>query len=308
MLMSDTAKSESEHLELRATVLRAEPWSFWSPPGTEGQVTRRLFTRRFDAPRSNHIGPASYEDRVRAALTSIDAGEVEKVVVAREEILPAADVAATLEELRWRYPSCWVFAVNDGVDTFLGATPELLARVRHQTLETCALAGTSAPGDEAGLRTEKNLREHRHVIDAICDNLAPLVTRIDVAEHPRTMRLANVQHLRTPITAELRPGVDAEEVVDALHPTPAVCGTPRTAARELIAELEPFDRGLYTGVVGYSNEHEAEFVVAIRSALCTPAATHVYAGAGIVAGSIPADEDAETLAKLRAVSDALRTR
>lgn len=305
MLLGDNTNSETD--ELRAAAEQTEPWAYWSPPGSSGRVIGKLFTRRFDAPRERLVGPARYLERVEKALQAIDTGRVDKVVVAREEILPIADVAATLHELRWRYPSCWVFATSTGSATFLGATPELLARVQGRHLETCALAGTAAPGDEVGLRSEKNLREHQIVIDAICDNLAPLVTQIRVEAHAQTMRLANVQHLRTPITATLRAGVDAEEVVDVLHPTPAVCGTPRGHARELIANLEPFDRGLYTGVVGLVTEREAEFVVAIRSALCTSESTRVYAGAGIVAGSVPQDEDDETMAKLRAVTDALRT-
>ena len=254
------------------------------------------------------IATSTYRDRVRGALRAIDAGLVEKVVVARVEHYPPADPVATLLSLEQRFPSCWVFATSDGVETFLGATPELLVSVRGRELTTCALAGTSAVGDDRLLTDDKELREHQHVVDAVRASLAPWCDEIEIAPTPRLMVLPNVQHLHTPVRATLRDGVDPEDVVRALHPTPAVCGTPREAALKLIDELEPFERGLYAGVVGLLDGDDADWVVAIRSARLCADATYVYAGAGIVAGSQPDTEDRETLAKMTAVTESLRMR
>lgn len=293
---------------IRGAARSGRPWSYWRPPGEPGRLVSRLVTLPFSRGRRSAVPESSYRDRVRAGLRAIEAGYVEKVVLAREEVLPAADPAETLITLERNFPNCWVFAASNGRSTFLGATPELLARVRGRTLETCALAGTSLPGDESLLHREKDRREHLLVVDAIVEALRPLCEELDVASTPELMVLPNVQHLRTPIRGTLRVGFDATDVVEALHPTPAVCGTPREAALRLITELEPFDRGLYAGVVGFADGEDAEMVVALRSARLDSEATYAYAGAGIVAGSDPDAEDRETMSKLQAITDALRFR
>ncbi len=293
--------------QIRSAIRAGRPWSYWSPPGEPGRLVEQLIAIPFPDTDPNANAPRSYATRVELALTAIASGQVEKVVVAREEVLPPAEPVATLEELQRRFPNCWVFAISDGSETFLGASPELLARVQGRTLETCALAGTAAPGDDALLTNPKDLHEHQLVIDAIRLALRPWCDEIDVDSVPGLMVLPNVQHLHTAIHATLRTGVTALDIVGALHPTPAVCGTPRDGARRMIGALEPFERGLYAGVVGYDNG-TAEFAVAIRSARLCQDATYVYAGAGIVAGSDPVAEDHETREKLRAVTEALRFR
>lgn len=292
--------------QLRKCADSHQAWSYLRSPDGAVRLNSALIAEPFGRAHATPPSPSTYPDRVRGALRAIDAGLVEKVVVARRETLPPADPVATLQALDARYPDCWVFAISDGAQTFLGATPELLARVRGREVETCALAGTSPPGDDRLLESEKDLREHRLVVDAIVEALTPLCSSVESAPQPNLRVLPNVQHLHTPIRATLRDDVDAMAVLEALHPTPAVCGTPREAARRLIAELEPFDRGLYAGVVGWVDGDEAELVVAIRSALLAADATWVYAGAGIVAGSDPDAEDRETLAKLDAVVPYLR--
>ena len=303
MLARDTTTDVFD--EIREQIRANRPWSFWRPPHGMGGLVDRLTTMEFPRPAVKSLPPSmNYRTRVVRALEAIESGRVDKVVVARQEVLPPADPVATLDALARNFPDCWVFAVSDGRDTFLGATPELLARFEERRLETCALAGSAAPGDDSLLRSPKDLREHQFVVDAIRDALEDLCEEVVIAPGPQLLVLRNVQHLRTTITATLRPQVSALDAVRALHPTPAVCGVPSGAAAELIAELEPFERGLYAGVVGFDDE----FVVAIRSARLTSLATHVYAGAGIVAGSDPEAEDEETRAKLRAITEALRFR
>lgn len=250
----------------------------------------------------------TYADHVRSALRSIEAGLVDKVVIAREEVVPAADAVATLTALQHAFPSCYVFAVSDGENVFLGATPERLIEVRDGRVDTTALAGTSAPGDDSLLRSDKDLREHRWVVDGIETALQPHCRSLDIPGEPELLKLPNVQHLHTPITGVLRDGRDWRHAAGALHPTPAVCGEPREKAKQLIREIEGFDRGLYAGVVGWVHHRNAELAVALRSALLEESQTRLYAGAGIVAGSDPDAEDAETVSKLQAVARLLRYR
>lgn len=287
-----------------------EPWTLWRPPG--GELRANVALTRVDFPR---VAPprerdVSYADCVREALDAIAADEVVKVVIARREFAAPADPVATVAALLERFPTCWVFAISDGAQVFLGATPELLVRVdglstAQPRLETVALAGTAAPGDDALLHSEKDLREHQLVVAAVHDAIAPHCTHVDVSP-VRLLVLPNVQHLQTPIAGTLRPGTDPRVLVDALHPTPAVCGTPRAAARAVIDRIEPFERRLFAGVVGLAEDDHAEYVVALRSALLTRDRTELYAGAGIVRGSDPDAEDQETLRKLEAVRGALR--
>jgi menaquinone-specific isochorismate synthase len=156
------------------------------------------------------------------------------------------------------------------------------------------------------LSDEKELREHRHVIASIERRLAPLGLQLDHANRPGLKRLANVQHLHTPVSAVLPAGVRLLDVLARLHPTPAVGGTPRAAACAQIRELEGFPRGLYAGPVGWIDHRGGgEFFVGIRSALIDGARARVYAGGGIVAGSVPEREFAETELKFKALLDAL---
>jgi menaquinone-specific isochorismate synthase len=260
-----------------------------------------------------------YRQTVAQALARIAAGEFSKIVLAR-----AQDVTASaplhplwmLNGLRQRFPDCYAFSLANGRgQSFIGASPERLVRVSKGMLETEALAGTIRRGagasEDAALadalrHSEKDRHEHRLVIEAISLRLKKLGLQPEYAEAPGLRLLANVQHLHTPVRAALPPAVRLLEVLATLHPTPAVGGTPQEAAMARIRELEGFPRGLYAGTLGWMNARGGgEFFVGLRSALVEGAAARVYAGAGIVAGSTPEKEFAETELKFKAMLDAL---
>ncbi|MHB8875743.1 MAG: isochorismate synthase [Myxococcaceae bacterium] len=245
-----------------------------------------------------------------AALEAIAEGQLEKVVLARAIELrgrAAIEPAQVLAALRTRFGACPTFQVQGGGESsFVGATPETLCRIEGRLLETEALAGSAAP-DRAGelLASEKDLREHRVVLDGIREALAPLCEELQLAPAPRRMALPNVVHLRSPVRARLREGVGPAEVVAALHPTPAVGGRPREAALRFLAEHEGLDRGWYAGAVGFLGERRVDLAVALRSALLGPHGARLFVGAGVVAGSTAAGEWAETEAKSLTMRQAL---
>ncbi|MFP4283178.1 MAG: isochorismate synthase MenF [Opitutales bacterium] len=257
--------------------------------------------------------------RVGVALAAIRREEVQKVVLAR-----AVDTTfdqpfrplVTLAGLRERFPSCYAFSFeNDRGQSFIGATPERLVRVAGGILETEALAGSAARGDSAWedariaetlLASEKDGREHAHVVDSIARRLARLEVNLERAAPPSVLTLPNVHHLRTPLRGTLPAGRHLLDVVEALQPTPAVGGVPRERAVPLIRALEPFRRGLYAGSVGYFDHRgEGEFCVGLRAALVEGTRARLYAGAGIVAGSDPEAEWRETEMKFAALREAI---
>ena len=260
-----------------------------------------------------------YRAAVERALERIAAGEFKKIVLARAQDL-VADRALhplrMLNGLRQRFPDCYSFSFAPGRGpSFIGASPERLVRVSQGVLETEALAGSIRRGASASedaalgsalLHSEKDLREQREVLDDILARLAPLGLAPEFPPQPHLRRLANVQHLHTPIRATLPEHVQLLDVLAAMHPTPAVGGSPRDAAVRRIRELEEFPRGLYAGALGWINARGGgEFFVGIRSALVEGTRARVYAGAGIVAGSTPEKEFAETELKFKAMLDAL---
>lgn len=221
-----------------------------------------------------------------------------------------------LNHLRQRYPECYSFSIASGRgQSFIGASPERLVRVADGRMHTAALAGSAPRGESASedaalaqalLHSEKDLREHRLVLDAIAGSLADLGLKLEHPATPRLLGLANVQHLNTPISAALPPGVHILDLVERLHPTPAVGGVPQAEALTAIRRLEPFARGLYAGPQGWVDHRGGgEFFVGIRSALIDGRTATAYAGAGIVAGSEPEKELAETELKFRALIGAL---
>jgi menaquinone-specific isochorismate synthase len=256
-----------------------------------------------------------YRGAVARALRRIAAGEFQKIVLARAQDIVADRSFHPLEMLnglRQRFPDCYAFSYTNGSGpSFIGASPERLVRVSQRVMETAALAGSSARGvsatEDAALAAEllgsdKDQREHRQVLDDIVSRLAALGVAARHASQPHIRRLANVQHLQTAISAELPEKISVLDVVAALHPTPAVGGNPRAAAVPAIRDLEGFPRGLYAGALGWVNARGGgEFFVGIRSALVRDAQARVYAGAGIVAGSEPEKEFAETELKFRAM-------
>ncbi|RKH74575.1 isochorismate synthase [Corallococcus aberystwythensis] len=251
-----------------------------------------------------------FEALVDRAVKAIGAGQLHKVVLARalEAEGPAPfDVVDVLARLREQNPRCatFLFRAPDGTG-FLGATPETLCRVDGRRLETEALAGSAAPGGAEALdASDKDRREHDAVVRYILQALTPVAASVSADAQPSVLALKNVVHLRTGIRAELADGVDTARVVTALHPTPAVGGTPRERALSFLVEHESLDRGWYAGPVGWVGPGRAHLVVALRSALVRGAKARLFVGAGIVAGSSAESEWRETemksLAMLRAL-------
>ena len=258
--------------------------------------------------------PERYEDAVARAVERIRAGEFEKAVLAREvtvEAPSAHDPAALYGALRELFPSCFCFCVGTPEAAFLGASPELLVRRDGASVATVALAGSTrrsadpAVDDHLGerlLRSEKDRREHAIVVRRIQRSLRPRSVWVEAAPEPGLVRVANIQHLATPIRAQLAEPRSAIELAGLLHPTPAVGGEPREAALAAIAELEEMDRGWYAGPVGWMDAAEdGEFCVALRSALLRDRDAHLFAGQRHRRRLDPAAELAETELKLDAL-------
>jgi menaquinone-specific isochorismate synthase len=268
------------------------------------------------------MDPASWCAAVAAAVGRIDAGELAKVVLARD-LLVSSDVPLDprrlLRRLAARFPDCWTFAV----DGLLGATPELLLRRNGRQLSARVLAGTAPRGagadDErlaaALIGSAKDRAEHALAVDSLVRALEPYCTALKVPAEPELLTLANVRHLASDVTGVQRRGgtrgsAGLLDLVGAVHPTAAVCGTPTQDAAAMIGELEGMDRGRYAGPVGWVDARgDGEFGLALRCAeLVGTDSARLFAGCGIVAGSDPAAELAETQAKFAAFQAALEDR
>jgi menaquinone-specific isochorismate synthase len=265
------------------------------------------------------LDPVAWCGAVAAAVARIDAGELDKVVLARDLLVSAdrpLDPRRLLLRLAERFPDTWTFAV----DNLLGATPELLLRRTGRVLESRVLAGTAPRGAGAdderladGLRTSvKDHAEHAYAVNSLADALRPFVDELAVPERPQLLTLPNVRHLASDVHGRQRDGDDTGllELVGAVHPTAAVCGSPTATAARVIADLEGMDRGRYAGPVGWLDARgDGEFGLALRCAQLTGAdegrQARLFAGCGIVSGSDPVAELAETQAKLAAFQAAL---
>jgi salicylate biosynthesis isochorismate synthase len=248
---------------------------------------------------------------VEAMLAEIRRGHFEKLVAARAIRIVAEtpwSVAGVFEALR--LPGCTAFAVRQGRATFLGASPERLIAVRGERVSSEALAGTARRGQMAQLqRSEKDRREHQAVVSEIARRLSPWCSSLDVARHPSPRLLRDMVHLRTPIEGRLRRRAHVLDLALALHPTPAVSGLPGGSASKWITSHERTARGWYAGFVGFfDGQGEGEFHVAIRSGLLRGRSAWVFAGAGIVEGSLPKAEYDETEIKQRPFLHALGLR
>ena len=248
----------------------------------------------------------------------IEAGEAEKVVLARRVTVESEapfNIAAVLQQLRERYRECTIFAVRDGDASFLGATPEMLVRLEGRQVRADCLAGSAARGADGAeddalgrglLADEKERREHAMVVNAIAASLREVCGGLDAADTPALRRMANLQHLHTPISATAAGDIHILELVERLHPTPAVGGVPQGRALCLLQEHERFNRGWYAGPIGWmAADGSGEFVVALRSALVRDRSAYLYAGCGIVSGSDPEREYEESQLKLQAMLWAL---
>ena len=258
--------------------------------------------------------PEHYEAAVARAVELITAGDLEKIVLAREVQVQAPvpyDPSALFGVLREEFRSCFVFCVGRGDAALVAASPELLVRREGQRVSTLALAGSTrrsadpAVDDHLGerlLRNESHREEHAIVVRRIERTLRPHSVWIASAPEPTVVRMANIQHLATPIRAQLAAPLDALTLAGEMHPTPAVGGEPLSVAEPLIPALEGLDRGWYSGPVGWTDATgDGEFCVALRCALLRGSSARCYAGNGIVAGSEPAAELAETEVKLAAL-------
>jgi len=263
-------------------------------------------SRRVDRP-----DQAGWTRMIRWALDAIEAGRLDKVVFARKVALGLdrrVDPLRVLRHLKAATPGCFHFALGppDG-PTFIGASPERLFRREGEDVISEAVAGTRARGEtpeaDAALReellsSEKDRREHAFVQRALEQALQALCTTVDGAETPSDLALARGRHLHAPIRGSLRPTTSTVDLLEGLHPTPAVGGVPTDAALTAIREQEPFDRGWYAGPVGWVGPDAADFAVGIRSGLLRPDRLALFSGAGIVEGSQPDREWAEIEQKI----------
>lgn len=267
---------------------------------------------------SGAMAPEHYEHAVERALELIADQEIEKIVLAREvhvEAQAAHEPGAVFGILREVFPSCHCFAVGRGDAALVAASPELLVRREGMRAATIALAGSTGrsadPAVDAHLgeqllRSAKNRAEQDIVVRRIRGALEPHSVWVTNPDEPELAQIANIQHLATPVRAQLREATSTIELAGALHPTPAVGGEPKHDAGLLIPRLEGLDRGWYAGAVGWTDlAEDGEFFVALRCALLRGRLARCYAGVGVVAGSDPVAELAETEVKLQAVLPAL---
>lgn len=270
-----------------------------------------------------------FQSSVVSALESIRTNQLRKIVLASaiDVISPQPfNLIESLDTLRKRHPDCYIFSSSNGKgQNFIGASPERLISIRKHQLEVDALAGSAPRGrtttEDAAfayrlLSSEKERREHQFVINFIVEHLSELGLTPQMLPTPQLLKLSNIQHLWTPIQAQMQGDIHPLEIVAQLHPTPAVAGVPTKMAQEQIRRYETFDRSLYAAPLGWVDyQGNCEFIVGIRSALLESekparlfASTYrarLYAGAGIVAGSDPNKELAEIQLKLQALLKAL---
>jgi menaquinone-specific isochorismate synthase len=262
-----------------------------------------------------HEGTQSAEQflgAVKLASEKIRAGELAKVVLARDLELfvgEGFDPVGVLQRLHRRYPQCWAYSVN----SHFGASPELLIRSAQGEVSARVLAGTAARGTdpdvdraiaEALSHSTKNLHEHRFAVESLVATLEPFCDQISADAEPFSLALPDLWHLASDVTGHLSEAANLLDVVEKLHPTAAVAGTPRLAAENLIIELEPFDRGGYAGPVGWlTADGSGELAIALRGGRYEAEAglIRAFAGGGIVSESDPDAELEETELKFRAV-------
>ena len=263
------------------------------------------------------LSEADWKKRVGQAIEKIESGSVEKVVLARDLIATAdadINVRPILRSLAENYPATWVFSVAG----LIGATPELLLRLSRGMVTSRVLAGTiPKTGDDskdlalAGslARSSKDLEEHEFAVRSVADALEPFCSSTNVPDAPFVLHLANVMHLATDVTGALiesKKDIDVFSLLKSLHPSAAVCGTPRNKAFDVIEEIEGMNRGRYAGPVGWVDARgDGELGIALRSGQIDKNQIRIFAGCGIVSGSNPDVEVAESLAKFAAMQSAL---
>lgn len=290
-----------------------------SGPWGAGHEPRAMPAAALQASDASEAGADSFLDSVRQAVSSIRRGEMRKVVLSRVRDVPLLrkpDVARLLRRLRHNNPHGFTFALGLGEGVLVGASPELLISRRGARLVSSPLAGSlprsSDPMEDARraqalLRSPKDRHEHRLVTEQIVEILRPFARDLRSEREPVVTRTAAMWHLSTRIEGVLRDrDVSSLRLALWLHPTPAVCGTPTPQARSFIQSRERFDRGYFTGTLGYMNASgDGDWIVTIRCAELSETRARVFAGAGIVDGSIAELELKETDAKMRTMLEAL---
>jgi menaquinone-specific isochorismate synthase len=297
----------------------AQSWITWigdTPqpvlPESPAQYSQGTFTFG-----GGSITTSAWKERVAEAIKRVGSSQVDKVVLARDlvaESTTSIETAPILKKLAAEYPSTWTFAV----DGLVGATPELLLRLSRGMVTSRVLAGTipKTGNDEKDLalaaslaRSSKDLEEHEYAVRSVADALEPFCSSTNVPESPFVLHLANVMHLATDVTGaliETKQRVDAFSLLQSLHPSAAVCGTPRNIAFDIITEIEGMNRGRYAGPVGWIDASgDGELGIALRSGQITDREIRIFAGCGIVAGSNPEKELEESNAKMIAMRSAL---
>ena len=258
-----------------------------------------------------------WKKRVTEVINRVNTNGVDKVVLARDIVANSdsdIDARPILKKLSSEYPSTWVFSV----DGLVGATPELLLRLSRGMVTSRVLAGTipKTGDDEKDLalaaslaRSSKDLEEHEYAVRSVADALDPFCSSTNVPESPFVLHLANVMHLATDVTGALiesKQHIDAFSLLKNLHPSAAVCGTPRNLAFDVIDEIEGIDRGRYAGPVGWIDASgDGELGIALRCGQITDRKIRIFAGCGIVAASIPDKEVEESNAKMIPMRSAL---
>ena len=267
--------------------------------------------------RNGTLTTAQWEERVAVAIQAIQSKTIDKVVLARDlngSANVAIDPRPILRNLAAEYPSTWCFAIAG----LIGATPELLLRLNRSMVTSRVLAGTiSKTGDDekdlalaASLaRSSKDLEEHMYAVRSVAESLAPFCTSTNVPDSPFVLHLTNLMHLATDVTGAISEGpthIDVFTILEKLHPSAAVCGTPTNTAAKVIADLEGMSRGRYAGPVGWIDARgDGELGIALRCGQIEEKEIRLFAGCGIVAGSNPRRELAESQAKFAPMLNAL---
>lgn len=263
----------------------------------------------------------AWEEMIETARRTFQTTPLRKVVLSRicqVRSAQAIDIDAALAQLEARYPGCYIFLFEPRPHhAFLGAPPELLVGVQGTQLETMGLAGSAprgaTPQEDAAngaalLASAKDRHEHGLVVDALRRRLSPITSHLEMADEPQLLTLSNIHHLYTPVSGKLCEAEGVLPLVELLHPTPALGGSPRELALDFIQKHEPTLRGWYAAPVGWLDANlDGAFAVAIRSAVVQEKRAWLYAGGGIVDGSIPQREWEETEWKFKPMLSVLRT-